>query len=160
MPDINKVLEVGTLKYGFGINMEQEIVKNVGVFSRLGWNDGKTEDFAFTAIDRLATGGVSVSGALWKRPEDTAAGEFTASGLSAVHALYLERGGLDFLIGDGRLNYMPEYVWESYYNAHVTLKGFFVTALDAQHIVNPAYNHDRGPLWAYSLRLHVEFGKK
>ena len=57
MPDINKVLQVGTLNYGFGINMEQEIVKNVGVFSRLGWNDGKTEDFAFTAIDRLATGG-------------------------------------------------------------------------------------------------------
>ena len=68
-PDINKVLQVGTLKYGFGINMEQEIVKNVGVFLRLGWNDGKTEDFAFTAIDRLATGGVSVSGALWKRAE-------------------------------------------------------------------------------------------
>jgi high affinity Mn2+ porin len=158
VPDINKTLQPGTLKYGFGINMEQELVKNIGVFARLGWNDGKTEDFAFTAIDRLATGGVSVSGALWKRPEDTAASEFTASGLSAVHALYLSRGGLDFIIGDGRLDYMPEYIWESYYSARV-LKGFFVT-LDAQHIANPAYNHDRGPLWAYSLRLHMEYGKK
>jgi high affinity Mn2+ porin len=157
-PDINNVLQVGTLKYGFGVNVQQEIVKNVGVFSRLGWNDGKTEDFAFTAIDRLATGGVSVSGKLWNRPEDTLASEFTASGLSAVHALYLERGGLDFLIGDGGLNYRPEYSWETYYNARI-LKGFFA-ALDAQHIANPAYNHDRGPLWAYSLRLHVEYGKK
>jgi len=86
------------------------------------------------------------------------ASEFTASGISAVHALYLERGGLDFLIGDGDLNYRPEYVWESYYNARI-LKGFFA-ALDAQHIANPAYNHDRGPLWAYSLRLHLEYGKK
>jgi high affinity Mn2+ porin len=27
-------------KYGFGLNVEQEIIKNVGVFSRLGWSDG------------------------------------------------------------------------------------------------------------------------
>jgi carbohydrate-selective porin OprB len=158
VPDVTKTLRSGTLKYGFGINMEQEVVKNLGIFARLGWNDGKTEDFAFTAIDRLATGGVSVSGAAWKRAEDTAASEFTASGLSAVHALYLSRGGLDFIIGDGGLNYMPEYIWESYYSARV-LKGFFLT-LDAQHIANPGYNHDRGPLWACSLRMHMEYGKK
>jgi high affinity Mn2+ porin len=157
-PDVTLTRRVGALKYGFGVNLEQEIAKHVGVFARLGWNDGKTESFEFTAIDRLATGGVSVSGALWKRTEDTVASEFTASGLSAVHALYLSRGGLDFLIGDGRLNYMPEYSWESYYNARI-VKGFFA-ALDAQHIVNPAYNHDRGPVWAYSLRLHMEYGKK
>ncbi|MGA2869206.1 MAG: carbohydrate porin, partial [Verrucomicrobiota bacterium] len=30
-------------KYGFGLNWEQEIVKDVGVFSRLGWNDGQEE---------------------------------------------------------------------------------------------------------------------
>jgi len=157
-PDVTKTLQVGTLKYGFGINMEQEIVRNVGVFTRLGWNDGKTEDFAFTAIDRLAGSGVSVSGAEWKRSGDTAASALTVSGLSAVHALYLSRGGLDFIIGDGRLNYAPEYVWESYYSARA-FKGFFVT-LDAQHIANPAYNRDRGPLWAYSLRFHIEEGKQ
>jgi high affinity Mn2+ porin len=157
-PDITKTLRVGTLKYGFGVNLEQEIAKGLGMFMRLGWNDGKTESFEFTAIDRLASSGVSLSGARWKRKDDTVATELTVSGLSAVHALYLERGGLDFLIGDGRLNYMPEYSWESYYNARI-MKGFFA-ALDAQHIVNPAYNHDRGPLWAFSLRLHVEFGKK
>ncbi|HVV45675.1 MAG TPA: carbohydrate porin, partial [Bryobacteraceae bacterium] len=157
-PDVTKTLRLGTLKYGFGINMEQEVAAKVGIFARLGWNDGRTEDFAFTAIDRLATGGLSVSGAAWKRPGDTAASEFTASGLSAVHALYLSRGGLDFIIGDGRLNYMPEYIWESYYSAR-TWNGFFVT-LDTQHIANPGYNHDRGPLWAYSLRLHLEYGKK
>jgi high affinity Mn2+ porin len=158
VPDVTKTREVGTLKYGFGLNAEQEITKNIGVFARLGWNDGTTEDFAFTAIDRLASGGVSVKGTRWKRAEDTAATEFTASGLAAVHALYLSRGGLDFIIGDGRLNYMPEYIWESYYNARL-MKGFFAT-LDAQHIANPAYNHDRGPVWACSLRLHMEYGKK
>jgi high affinity Mn2+ porin len=155
-PDVTKTRQSGTLKYGFGVNMEQEITKDLGVFARLGWNDGKTESFEFTAIDRLASGGVSVPGARWKRAKDTVATALTVSGLSAVHALYLSRGGLDFIIGDGRLNYAPEFVWESYYSARV-VKGFFAT-LDAQHIANPAYNHDRGPLWALSLRLHIESG--
>ena len=38
------------------------------MFGRLGWNDGKTESFAFTAIDRLATGGCLLTGTRWKRP--------------------------------------------------------------------------------------------
>jgi high affinity Mn2+ porin len=157
-PDINNTLRFGTLKYGVGISADQEIAKGLGVFVRLGWNDGKTESFEFTAIDRLASGGVSRTGAPWKRPDDVVGTELTVAGLSAVHALYLERGGLDFLIGDGQLNYRPEYTWESFYNARL-FTGFFAT-LTAQHIDNPAYNHDRGPLWAYSLRLHMEFGKK
>jgi high affinity Mn2+ porin len=157
-PDVTQTLRVGTLKYGFGINLQQEIANGLGAFMRLGWNDGKTESFEFTAIDRLATGGISQSGARWKRADDTFGTELTVAGLSAVHALYLERGGLDFLIGDGQLNYAPEYVWESYYRARL-FKGFFAT-LDAQHIDNPAYNHDRGPLWAFFLRLHIEAGKK
>jgi high affinity Mn2+ porin len=157
-PEVTATRRSGTLKYGFGVNMEQQIVADIGVFVRLGWNDGKNEDFAFTAIDRLASGGVSVSGKKWKRDGDTAATAFTAGGLSAVHALYLARGGLDFIIGDGRLNYGPEFVWESYYSARV-LKALFTT-IDAQRIANPGYNRDRGPLWALSLRVHIEAGRK
>ena len=156
-PDVTKTRQVGRLKYGAGLNFEQEITADIGIFSRLGWNDGKTESFAFTAIDRLATGGVSVTGNRWRRRFDTAATELTASGLSAVHAQYLAAGGLDFLIGDGRLNYGPEYVWETYYNARV-FPGFFAT-IDEQRVVNPAYNQDRGPVWVSSIRLHIEVGK-
>jgi len=97
------------------------------VFGRLGWNDGKTESFVFDAIDRLAEVGVSVGGARWKRPHDTVASAVIVSGLSAVHAQYLARGGLDFLIGDGALRYGPEYVSESYYNARV-IPGVFATS--------------------------------
>jgi high affinity Mn2+ porin len=147
----------GTLKYGFGLNLEQELTKEIGIFARLGWNDGKTESFAFTAIDRLATGGVSIAGQRWHRPFDTVATEFTASGISGVHALYLARGGYDFLIGDGRLQYGPEYVWESYYSARL-IPGLFAS-FDLQHVSNPAYNQARGPLWIPSIRLHVELGK-
>jgi hypothetical protein len=157
-PDITAVHRAGTFKYGTGFNLEQEISRDAGVFTRLGWNDGKTQDFAFTSIDRLASGGVSVKGTRWKRKDDVAATSFTASGIPGVHAVYLARGGLDFLIGDGKLNYAPEYVWESYYSARL-IAGFFAT-FDLQRVANPAFNHDRGPVWVESVRLHLEFGLK
>ncbi len=157
-PSVSAITRPGTLKYGSGISFDQEVSHDVGVFSRLGWNDGKTEDFAFTAIDRLAEGGVSVKGTRWKRKDDVVATAFAAAGISGVHAVYLAEGGLDFLIGDGALNYAPEYLWETYYTARV-VRGFYAT-FDAQHYNNPAYNHDRGPVWVESIRLHIEFGIK
>ena len=156
-PDVTATRKNGTLKYGAGVSADQEITKDFGVFGRLGWNDGKTESFAFTAIDRLVTGGVSLTGTKWKRKNDVVASELTVSGLSAVHREYLALGGYDFLIGDGKLNYGTENVWESYYNARL-FKGFSTT-FDLQHIQNPAYNRDRGPVWVESIRLHMEFGK-
>jgi high affinity Mn2+ porin len=156
-PDITATRREGTLKYGVGFNIEQEITKDIGVFGRLGWNDGKTESFAFTAIDRLVQGGVSVTGTSWKRKDDVVGSEFTASGLSSIHREYLALGGLDFLIGDGRLNYGTEKIWESYYSARLT--GRFFTSFDLQYIRNPAYNRDRGPVWVPSIRLHLELGK-
>ena len=156
-PDVIATRRPGTLKYGFGVSAEQELAKDIGVFGRLGWNDGKTESFAFTAIDRLASVGVSVGGARWKRPHDTAASALIVSGLSAVHAQYLARGGLDFLIGDGALRYGPETVSESYYSARV-MPGVFAT-IDLQHANDPAFNRDRGPVWIGALRLHVEWGR-
>jgi high affinity Mn2+ porin len=157
-PSVSAITRPGTLKYGSGISFDQEVYHDVGVFSRLGWNDGKTEDFAFTAIDRLAEGGVSVKGTHWKRKDDVVATAFAAAGISGVHAVYLAQGGSDFLIGDGALNYAPEYLWETYYTARV-VRGFYAT-FDAQHYNNPAYNHDRGPVWIESVRLHIEFGIK
>jgi high affinity Mn2+ porin len=155
-PDITQVKHFGTLKYGTGVNLEQEVKRDAGFFVRLGWNDGKAQDFAFTAIDRLASGGISVKGTKWKRKDDVFGTSFTASGISGVHAVYLAHGGLDFLVGDGRLNYAPEYVWESYYSAKL-FRGFFAS-FDLQHDNNLAFNHDRGPVWIESLRLHMEFG--
>jgi high affinity Mn2+ porin len=39
------------------------------------------------------------------------------------------------------------------------VRGFYAT-FDVQHYNNPAYNHDRGPVWVESVRLHIEFGIK
>ena len=156
-PDITASRRNGTLKYGFDFNFEQELTKDVGLFGRLGWNDGKTESFAFTAIDNLATAGVSFNGSRWHRKDDVAASELTSGGISDVHRSYLALGGFDFLIGDGRLTYGRETIWESYYNAKL-FPGFFAS-FDLQRIANPAYNRDRGPVWVPSLRLHLELSR-
>ncbi|MDE3158259.1 MAG: carbohydrate porin, partial [Acidobacteriota bacterium] len=97
-----------------------------------------------------------LTGMRWKRPSDTAAAALTVSGISGVHALYLQRGGLDFMIGDGTLRYGAESIFESYYSVRL-VKGVFITT-DFQHVVNPAFNRDRGPVSIGSLRLHVEWG--
>ncbi len=157
-PNVSLTDRVGTLKYGTGISFDQALTSDVGVFTRLGWNDGKTQSFAFTSIDRLASGGVSIKATRWHRKSDVVGTSFTAGGLSAVHREYLASGGLDFLIGDGRLNYAPEYVWESFYSARL-FPGFDAT-FDVQRDANPAYNHDRGPVMIYSIRLHLAFGVK
>lgn len=157
-PDITAVRHAGTRKVGAGLNTEQEITHDIGVFARFGWNDGKTQDFAFTNIDRLITTGVSIQGTKWKRGQDTAGASLTSSGISSVHASYLAHGGYDFNLGDGRLNYAREGVWESYYNARL-FPGFFAT-YDVQRVVNPGYNRDRGPVVIHGLRLHMEFELK
>jgi len=157
-PDVTLTDRVGTLKYGAGLSFNQAINSDLGVFARLGWNDGKTQSFAFTSIDRLAGGGISIKGTRWHRRYDVAGSSITAGGLSKVHRQYLAAGGLDFLIGDGTLNYAPEYVWESFYSARV-VPGLYAT-FDIQRDTNLAYNHDRGPVTIYSLRLHMAFGLK
>src|SRR6202171_2074734 len=42
-PDVTATRRNGTLKYGFGLNMEQELTKNIGVFARLGLDVRNTE---------------------------------------------------------------------------------------------------------------------
>jgi len=143
-----------TRKYGFGINSEQEIAKGVGAFFRAGWNDGHTESFAFTEIDRTASGGISVKGSHWKRKDDTLGIAAVANGISRDHREYLAAGGYGFIIGDGRLNYGHEKVLETYYSLAVG-KGL-VLSPDFQYVANPAYNRDRGPVSIYAVRLHWE----
>jgi high affinity Mn2+ porin len=158
-PSVIATRSVGTLKYGTGVSFDQAITPDFGFFIRLGWNDGKTESFVFTAMDRLASGGVSLKGTRWHRRNDVLATSLTAGGLSGVHASYLAHGGLDFLIGDGQLNYAPELRLGKLLQRAPFPRGF-TAAVDFQHDANLAYNHDRGPVWIYSLRLHVEFGIK
>jgi high affinity Mn2+ porin len=154
-PDIISTRRQGRHKYGFGLNFEQEITSDVGVFGRLGWSDGRNESFAYTEVDRtLELGGFS-KGSAWHRRHDRAGVVFVANGIVAAHQQYLALGGLGFLLGDGGLTYGPEKIFEGFYTAHIW-RGFFVSA-DIQHINNPGYNMARGPVTVPSLRLHVDF---
>ena len=156
--DINAVMagiRKDNLKYGFYLNAEQQIATDVGVFGRLSWNDGQNEILSFTDVDRSLSGGVSIKGARWGRPDDTIGIGGAINGLSASHRDFLAAGGTGLLIGDGALNYRNEGIFESYY-AYSVNKHFTVTA-DYQFIANPAYNADRGPVHIISGRLHGEF---
>jgi high affinity Mn2+ porin len=142
-------------KYGFGLNAEQEVIKDVGVFARASWNDGKTEEWQFTDADRSVSAGLSVKGSFWKRPGDVFAVAGVINGLSAVHAKYLAAGGLGIDTGDGALTYGTERILETYYDAEI-YKGIHL-AFDYQFVCNPAYNQDRGPVHVFSGRLHFDF---
>jgi hypothetical protein len=143
------------LKYGFGYNAEQELTENLRVFGRFGWNDGKTESFAYTEVDQTVEAGADYAGNRWHRPADKIGVAVVSNAIKADHQNYLKLGGLGFLLGDGNLNYGRENIVESYYNWHAW-RGLFY-AVDVQHINNPGYNRDRGPAWVGSVRAHIDF---
>ncbi len=108
------------LKYGFYLNGEQQIAQDVGLFGRLSWNDGQNEILSFTDVDRSVSGGLSIEGSRWGRPNDTIGIGGAVNGLSAAHRDFLAAGGLGLLIGDGALNYSPERIFETYYAYQVS----------------------------------------
>jgi len=153
-PDITLYRKQGRVKYGFGLNVEQELTPLWRAFGRLGWNDGADEAFAYTEIDRTAEIGSDFQGKPWRRAQDKVGAAFVVNGLSGDHRRYLALGGLGFILGDGGLNYGPEQIFETYYTAHLW-RGISV-AVDYQHVTNPGYNQDRGPASVVSFRIHVE----
>jgi high affinity Mn2+ porin len=144
-----------TRKYGFGANLEQNLTPNFTAFARWGWENGKTESFAYTEIDSTFAEGIKVNGAKWHRKQDRAGIAFVSNGIKKDHQTYLADGGLGFLLGDGGLNYGRENIIESFYTAHVW-RGIYL-APGVEHINSPGYNRDRGPVLVPSFRAHVEF---
>lgn len=142
-------------KCGFGLNWEQEISEHAGVFSRLGWNDGRNEGWMFTDIKYSASLGVSVKGGAWRRPEDTFGLAGVVSGISRVNQEFLAAGGSGILDGDGALNYGWEKILETYYDCKIW-KSLHL-AVDYQFIADPAFNRARGPVSVFGTRLHWEF---
>jgi carbohydrate-selective porin OprB len=98
---------------------------------------------------------VGADGTWWHRKQDRAGIAFVSNAIKKDHQNYLADGGLGFLLGDGGLNYRRENIVESYYTAHVW-RGIYV-APGLQHINNPGYDRDRGPVLVPSFRAHVEF---
>jgi high affinity Mn2+ porin len=164
VPDIAADDSAGRHKYGFGVNAEQPLADDgdTGLFARLGWNDGKTEDFVFTETDEVLTFGGQLSGVHWQRSADRLGLGFVAGGISPEHRAYLAAGGCGFLLCDGRLDYAHEQIVEAYYRAQWSFEPWRMPlrlqlSPDFQYIENPGYNRDRGPVRFYALRVHLEY---
>jgi len=141
-------------KFGVGAAVEQNLIAGVGLFARWSWNDGKTETYAFTEIERSLATGIVAKGTPWRRPDDSVGVAFVQNGLGGDHRQYLAAGGLGAFIGDGALSYAPERVWEAFYNAAGS-KGMWLSG-NVQYITNPAYNAVRGPVTVWGCRIHVD----
>lgn len=142
-------------KYGFGLNVEQEIAKDVGFFARLGWSDGHTQGFVFSDVDYSESAGLSIKGGRWQRPDDTLGLAGVLNGISKIHQEFLAAGGMGILAGDGNLDYGWEKILETYYDFRVWKT--IHAALDYQFIADPAFNRDRGPVSVFGARMHWEF---
>ena len=147
----------GRKKDGLGVNIEQPLADDgeTGVFVRAGWNNGKTESFAFTEIDSTLAAGVQLSGIHWARADDRVGVAFVTNGLSREHRAYLAAGGSGFVLGDGALHYGREQIIEAYYR--VALIKHVQLSPDFQYIRNPGMNSDRGPVKFAGFRLHLEY---
>jgi hypothetical protein len=152
VPDVTRYRRQDRTKTGYGLNFEQEVTAAVRVFGRWGINDGHTESFAYTEVD----GTVELGADLRLHDERHKLGlALVDNRLSNLHRTYLALSGLGFLLGDGRLDYGHEHIVEAYYNYRLW-RGVAIAA-DLQHIGNPGYNRDRGPVWVPTTRLHVDF---
>ena len=155
-PDLASNRQYGRSKTGIAISAEQVLGIDKGIFARLSWNDGHNETWAFTEIDHSVAIGFQGSGFRQsKKDADIWGIAFLGNGLSPDHRNFLKRGGLGFMLGDGRLNYAPELILESYYRFSVPNTGITISP-DLQFVANPGYNADRGPVLLYAVRFHVE----
>lgn len=140
---------------GISMNLEQQLVTNVGFFARAGFANGNIEPYEFTDVDRTVAAGLSVSGKQWGRDDDTFGIAGVANGITKVHQAFLNDGGLGILVGDGQLpNPGTERILETYYSFPVFAAK---VTLDYQLIINPAYNRDRGPASVLGFRVHTQY---
>lgn len=143
------------VKSGVGIFAQQYVARDIGVFSRAMFSDGKTEVDAYTSTDRSFSLGVLAKGSTWSRPRDITGIGVNFGWISQAHVDYLRLGGIDGFVGDGRINSAAETALDAFYSFNYH-KVFWLSG-DYQHIANPAFNKDRGPVNVFSIKVHGEF---
>jgi high affinity Mn2+ porin len=153
-PDLCSVRKTN-VKKGIGVNADQSITPNIGVFVRAMYSDGQTEVEAYDSADRSASAGAVIKGTLWGRPLDSIGVGAGTSWISDIHAKYLEMGGVDGFIGDGALTKANENMTEIWYSRHITRS--VSVSFDYQRVWNPGYNAARGPVNLIGGRFHFEF---
>ncbi len=145
----------GGIKYGYAFNFEQNLSDHISGFFKTSRNDGKFASWAFTEIDQSVSSGLLLQAAFLHRKKDQIGLAEVFNGISRDHREFLKRGFDGFLLGDGNLNYGSESITELYYLARIN-RYLFITE-DNQWVQNPGYNRDRGSVFLYGLRLHLQW---
>jgi len=159
------------VKVGIGVDLEQFVAKDIGLFFRAMYSDGQSEVDAFNTADRSMSFGAVAKGSLWGRPFDVTGIGLGLSWISSSHARYLALGGIDGFIGDGPCpevvqgkdpsvclarRQATEGVFEVFYSVNF-FKAIWLAG-DFQLLWNPAYNADRsGPVVVLGAKVHAEF---
>jgi high affinity Mn2+ porin len=143
------------IKLGAGISLEQYFTPDIGMFFRAMYSDGNSEVDAYNPADRSLSVGAVAKGKAWQRPFDVTGAGFGMSWISAAHAEYLAMGGVDGFVGDGALRQAGEGIVEVFYSFNVA-RAVWLSG-DYQHLWNPGFNADRGPVDIYGARIHAEF---
>jgi high affinity Mn2+ porin len=154
-PEITDTERNGAVKYGFGLNIEQEVTDSLRLFGRFGWNDDRNESYAYTEVGQTIEFGGDYKGQSWHRSNDKVGVAYVSNAIKRDHQNYLHYGGQGFLLGDGNLRYGREDIVEWYYNAHIW-HGLY-SAIGGTQIAHPGYNTDRGPVYVTTVRAHIDF---
>jgi len=143
-------------KAGGGLNIEQAVSDDAGLFLRAGLSQGNSETYEFTDASRSLSFGGAIAGTVWGRVDDHLGSAFVINGMSEAAKRYFAAGGLGVLVGDGALvNSGAEQIWETYYS--LQLREGMILSFDYQLVNHPAYNRDRGPVSLLAARAHMQF---
>ena len=86
---------LGGLQAGYDYMLPNRVLLGAG------WANGNVEPWDFTDIDWTGSGGVSVSGSRWGRPNDTVGIGGAINAIYWVHQAYFNLGGLGILMVTG-----------------------------------------------------------
>ena len=153
--DDTQALRAYRTKAMLAVNFDQQFNDSWGAFGRVGWNDGRSQNFHFIEMDWSVSGGIALNGWRWGRFDDTVGLATNIGGLHTPQHQFIASGGYGFIIGDGRLRYRPESIFEAYYDFGLWPGVNF--GLGSQAIINPNYNADRGPVLVGWLRARAAF---
>ena len=161
---LTNVRNTSQVKTGIGVNAEQALTKDMGVYMRAFTSDGHTETMSFAEADSSLSLGMGINGERWGRAKDSIGVSALLNGISSNRRAYLRVGGISNFVGDTpypfagasqTISYKPEQISEIYYNALLVQN--VLLGANFQHIINPAYNSARGPVNILSFRVHAEF---
>ena len=142
-----------TNKYGGGVDINYRLTNLSGFFIRYSINDGLHEDFGYTQCDGSLNTGFLLKMTRINRPMDKIGISASVNTISPLHRNFLRDGGVGFMIGDGKLTYLPENVFELFYA--INFKNHVYITANYQYMANVGYNANRGNAHFLSLRLNL-----